>query len=80
MAQLLGGDATRRARGIPAVKRGDKSRGDVKLQCETAKRFIDEICTVSARPLAEVDEKLRVVIRDAGTQKRDDGGVPRAFG
>eukprot|EP00959_Pyramimonas_sp_CCMP1952_P056171 1173141-Pyramimonas_sp.AAC.1 len=35
---------------------------------------------VSARLLAEVDQKLRSVIRDAGTQKCGPDGVPRPFG
>ena len=87
MAQLLGGDTMHHARGIPAVKRGDEKGEDVKLQCGTAKRvlqwrwlFIGEISMVSARLLAEVDEKLRGVIRGVGTQKRGADGVPRSFG
>eukprot|EP00959_Pyramimonas_sp_CCMP1952_P285906 5978139-Pyramimonas_sp.AAC.1 len=35
---------------------------------------------VSARLRAEVDAKLRGVIRDVGTTKLGEGGVPRPFG
>ena len=87
MAQLLGGDTIHHACGIPAFKRGGEQGENVKLQYETAKRvlqwrwlFIDEISMVSARLLAEVDAKLRGVIRDVGTTKRGDAGVPRPFG
>ena len=87
MAQLLGGDTIHHACGIPAVKRGDDKGEDVKLQYDTAKRvlqwrwlFIDEISMVSARLLAEVDQKLRSVIRDVGTLKCGEDGVPRPFG
>ena len=84
MAQLLGGDTIHHACGIPAVKRGDEKGEYVKLQYDTAKRvlqwrrlFIDEISMVSARLLAEVDQKLRSVIRDAGAQKCGEDGVAR---
>ena len=87
MAQLLGGDTIHHACGIPAIKRGEEKGEDVKLQYETAKRvlqwrwlFIDEISMVSARLLAEVDVKLRGVIRDVGTTKCGDDGLPRPFG
>ena len=87
MAHLLGGGTIHHACGIPAIKRGEEKGEDVKLQYETAKRvlqwrwlFIDEISMVSARLLAEVDAKLRGVIRDVGTTKLGEGGVPRPFG
>ena len=42
--------------------------------------IIDEISMVSAKLLADMDLKLRDVIRRIGTEKLDDDGEDRAFG
>ena len=42
--------------------------------------IVDEMSMVSASLLAEMDTKLRNVIRDIGTQKKDGVGSSRPFG
>ena len=42
--------------------------------------IIDEISMVSARLLAEIDVKLRDVVRRIGTLKAQQTGIDRAFG
>jgi hypothetical protein len=42
--------------------------------------FIDEVSMVGAKLLAELDMKLRAVMSDVGTMKKDRAGADRAFG
>ena len=87
MAQLLEGDTMRHACGIPAFKRGEEKGEDVNLHCETAKHalqrrwlFMDEISMASASLPADVDGKIRGVIRGVGAQKRGEDGVAWPLG
>ena len=87
MADLLGGDTIHHACGIPAFKKRNECHGDdIGRHMDVAKKvlqwrwlIIDEISMVSAKLLAEVDVKLRSVIRDIGTQKVSHGRA-RPFG
>ena len=87
-AELLGGDTIHHACGIdPFMKQdGDPAKRQQKQQ-DVAKRLlqwrwliIDEISMVSAKLLAEIDMKLRDVIRSIGTLKNQADGIDRAFG
>ena len=87
MAEQLGGDTIHHACGIPVNKRGEGLEAQVQKQQDIAKRvlqwrwlIIDEISMVSARLLADVDLKLRDVIRRIGTEKLGDDDVDRPFG
>ena len=90
MAQLLEGDTIHHACGINpfGVKNDPKvAQKASQKQVETAARimqwrwlFIDEISMVGAKLLAEVDMKLRTVMSDVATMKRDRKGISRAFG
>ena len=90
MAQLLEGDTIHHACGINpfGVKNDPKAAQKAsQKQVETAARimqwrwlFIDEISMVGAKLLAEVDMKLRTVMSDVATMKRDRKGISRAFG
>ena len=88
MAEQLGGDTIHHACGIdPFMKQdGDPAKWQQKQQ-DVAKRvlqwrwlIIDEISMVSAKLLAEIDMKLRDVIRSIGTLKNQADGIDRAFG
>ena len=87
MADLLGGDTIHHACGIPVKRRDGQNEDAVQTHMAIAKRvlqwrwlIIDEISMVSARLFAEVDLKLRDVIRRIGTDKIDALGVDRPFG
>ena len=87
MADLLGGDTIHHACGIPVKRRDGQNEDAVQTHMAIAKRvlqwrwlIIDEISMVSARLFAEVDLKLRDVIRRIGTEKVDALGVDRPFG
>ena len=87
MAEQLGGDTIHHACGIPVNKRGEGLEAQVQKQQDIAKRvlqwrwlIIDEISMVSARLLADVDLKLRDVIRRIGTEKLGEDDVDRPFG
>ena len=76
MAELLGGDTIHHACGIPVFKKGACHGDDLQKHMEVAKRvlqwrwlIIDEISMVSAKLLAQLDTKLRSVIREIGTHK-----------
>lgn len=80
MAELLGGDTIHHACGIPAFKKRENRSDDLQKHMEIAKKvlqwrwlIIDEISMVSAKLLAQLDMKLREVIRDIGTQKLRNG-------
>ena len=86
MADLLGGDTTHHACGIPAFKKFESRDEELQKHAEVAKRvlqwrwrIIDEISMVSAKLLAEVDMKLRGIVRDIGTLKLKNG-YTRPFG
>ena len=86
MADLLGGDTIHHACGIPAFKKRENHGDDLQKHMEVAKKvlqwrwlIIDEISMVSAKLLAQLDMKLREVIRDIGTQKLANGRT-RPFG
>ena len=75
LADLLGGDTIHHACGIPVMERA-AAGADHQRHMEIAKKLlqwrwliIDEISMVSARLLAQMDVKLRDVIRDIGTAK-----------
>ena len=86
MAQLLGGDTIHHALGIPVFKGKEAHGDDLQKHMDVAKRvlqwrwlIIDEISMASAKLFAEMDMKLRQVIRDVGTSKKDQG-IDRPFG
>jgi len=90
MAQLLDGDTIHHACGInpfPQKKDAKAASKASQRQSEVAQRvlqwrwvFLDEISMVSAKLLAEVDLKLRSVMSDVATLKKDGCGEIRAFG
>ena len=87
MADLLGGDTIHHACGIPVCKRRECHSEDAQKQMEVAKRvlqwrwlIIDEISMVSAKLLADVDMKMRQVVRVIGTNKKDGACIDRPFG
>lgn len=86
MAELPGGDTIHHACGIPAFRKAEHHFNDVGNHMDVAKRvlqwrwlIIDEISMVSAKLLAQMDVKLRSVIREIGTQKNANGCI-RPFG
>ena len=86
MADLLGGDTIHHACGIPVMERASAG-ADHQRHMEIAKKLlqwrwliIDEISMVSARLLAQMDVKLRDVIRDIGTAKVGSDKRDRPFG
>ena len=87
MAELLGGDTIHHACGIPAFRKFVDNEDLMQTQMEVAKRvlqwrwlIIDEISMVSARLLAEVDVKLRSVIREICPMKGNGTAQDRPFG
>jgi hypothetical protein len=88
MADLLGGDTIHHACGIPVFSRkGECHQDDVQKHMQIVKRvlqwrlfIIDEISMVSAKLLADMDMKLRQVVRDIGTMKTNTKGLDRPFG
>ena len=87
MAEQLGGDTIHHACGIPVFNGRECHGDDVQTHLKVAKRvlqwrwlIIDEISMVSAKLLAEVDVKLRSVVREIGTAKRGRDGIDRPFG
>ena len=87
MAELLGGDTVHHACGIPAFRKFVDNEDLMQTQMEVAKRvlqwrwlIIDEISMVSARLLAEVDVKLRSVIREICPMKKNGKAQDRPFG
>ena len=87
MANLLDGDTIHHACGIPAFRKEGFGDFDCALQYAVAKKvlqwrwlFIDEISMVSSKLLAQMDVKLRDVIRDLHTAKCNRSGHSRAFG
>ena len=83
MAEQLDGDTLHHACGIDPFARekaGDSKQ--IKKQADVAKKvlqwrwlIIDEISMVSAKLLAEVDMKLRSIVRRIGTMKGTDTGI-----
>ena len=87
MADQLGGDTIHHACGIPVKRRGEANDSAPQKHMAVAKRvlqwrwlIIDEISMVSARLLADMDLKLRDVIRRIGTSKVGDQSIDRPFG
>ena len=92
MAQQLGGDTLHHACGINPFgdnkPQDDKSRGKAsQKQANVAERvmqrcwlIIDEVSMVSAKLLAEIDMKLRQMVRAKHTLRGDAQGFARAFG
>ena len=87
MASQLAGDTIHHACGIAVKKRGGNVEQSAQKQMEVAKRIlqwrwliIDEISMVSAKLLAEVDVKLRSLVRHVGTQKHAPDADIRPFG
>jgi hypothetical protein len=89
MAQQLGGDTLHHACGLNrfAGKGNDANDAASQRQAKVAERvlqwrwlIIDEISMVSSALLAEVDVKLRDIVRRMNTLKRDSSGNNRAFG
>ena len=87
MAEQLQGDTVHHALGIPVFhKKHARVQGEEQRQEEVAKRvlqwrwlIIDEISMISAKLFGLIDEKLRDVVRNIGTNKSDETGV-RPFG
>jgi len=87
MAVNLGGETLHHVAGInPFMSLGDMEAGRATAE-EVAHRFlrtrwliIDEISMVSASLLAQVDTKLRDIMRQEGTYKCDTAGRVRSFG
>jgi hypothetical protein len=88
-ACMLGGDTIHHACGIPVFKKDGGADGEGRAQShmDTAKRvlrwrwlIIDEISMVSAKLFAQMDMKLREVVRHIGTTKVDSDGRDRPFG
>ena len=81
MAEMLGGDTIHHALGIPVyTRRGENHDDDMQSHVRVAKAalqwrwlIIDEISMVSAKLLAQMDMKLRGVVRQIGTQKIQKG-------
>ena len=80
MAQLISGDTIHHACGIKAFKKGAEYDDGTDSQQIIAKRvlqwrwlIIDEISMVSAKLLAELDMKLRGVVRDLAPPKKMNG-------
>ena len=88
MADLLDGDTIHHALGISVFNRtGAFPWEDINKGQEIAKRMfgwrwllIDEISMVSARLLAEINTKLRHVVRSQGAFKYNAHGDLRSFG
>ena len=87
MAALLEGDTIHHACGIQAFQKKDNNSEDIQMHMDIAKKvlqwrwlIIDEISMVSSKLLAELDVKLRNVIRDKHTAKYTDQGRERPFG
>ena len=85
--ELLGGDTIHHACGIPVFNGRECHEEDLNNQLTVAKRvlqwrwlIIDEISMVSAKLLAELDVKLRRVVREVGTAKLGKDGIDRPFG
>ena len=85
MAEQLGGDTLHHCCGISRTS--SQADSNTKRQTEVAKSIlqwrwliIDEISMVSSQLLAEIDCKLRDVVRKLGTHKLDAKGNIRAFG
>jgi hypothetical protein len=92
MAQQLGGDTLHHACGINPFgehkPQDDKSRGKAsQRQANVAEQvmqwcwlIIDEVSMVSAKLLAEIDIRLRQMVRAKHTLRGDAQGFARAFG
>jgi hypothetical protein len=92
MVQQLGGDALHHACGINPFgdnePQDDKSRGKAsQRQANVAERvmqwrwlIVDEVHMVSAKLMAEIDMKLRQMVRVKHTLRGDAKGSPRALG
>ena len=87
MAELLGGDTIHHACAIKFFKGEEYHGEDLQTHLAIAKRvlqwrwlIIDEISMVSAKLLAEIDVKLRKVVREIGTAKVNASGIDRPFG
>ena len=83
----LGGDTLHHACGIPVFRKKECHDDDSQRHLDIAKKvlqrqwlIIDEISMVSAKLLAEVDVKLRRVVRDIAVGKHDESGSHRPFG
>ena len=89
-AQLLEGDTIHHALGInPFGAKTDAKAQDKasRRQADVAQQimqwrwlFIDEVSMVSARLLAEIDMKLRTIVSNVGSMKKDMKGNTRPFG
>ena len=86
MAAQLDGDTIHHSCGILVYGSRNDSDAQTQRQIDVAKRvlqwkwiIIDEISMVSARLLAEIDVKLRNVVRRVGIGKADETGADRPF-
>ena len=89
MAEQLGGDTLHHSCGIQKGRTptADEQGQVTRRQTEVAKSvlqwkwlIIDEISMVSSQLLAEVDVKLRNIVRNLGTSKLSESGDVRPFG
>ena len=87
MADQIGGGTMHHACGISPFGKQQTDAKEPQRQADVAKRvlgwrwlIIDEISMVSPQLLAEVDMKLRDVVRKVGSMKAQGTGIDRAFG
>ena len=81
MAEQLGGDTLHHCCGIGGYSETGKRQTEVALGVlQWRWLIIDEVSMISAQMLAEIDCKLRDVVRKLGTHKLDDKGIARPFG
>ena len=88
MADLLEGDTIHHALGIQVFGRTFDCHGDdIRKQLDVAKQLlqwrcllIDEISMVSSKLLAEIDMKLRALVRSVSRYKRNEQQQIRSFG
>ena len=87
MAEQIDGDTIHHALGINPFGQRCTDALETQRQGDVAKRvlqwrwlIVDEISMVSAQLLAEMDMKLRDVVRKNGTMKTQTSGIDRAFG
>ena len=87
MAEQIDGDTIHHALGINPFGQRCTDDQETQRQGDVAKRvlqwrwlIVDEISMVSAQLLAEMDMKLRDVVRKNGSMKTQSSGIDRAFG
>ena len=85
MAEQIGGDTTHHALGINPFGQRSSEAQETQRQSDVAKRLlqwrwfiVDEVSMVSPQLLAEMDMKLRDVVKKIGSMKSQTSGMERA--